>query len=229
MAEITVGRKKLRLPDVDERLLEYYTAVAPAILPHLKRRMVQMTLPASRPSWIRICENLPIVQDLGSMLWLVNAGRGDLHVSAARCDDAQRPDYLEFDADAAAALQLRDALGARDMTAYAKTAGPGWLHVYAPIKRGPSHTQAWTLAEEVARPIAGARPCRSLACVYSADPLGRVSAPVTWKEIERGVPYDDFRMENMLERLRQTGELWKPLTLARGRASIDRMIRGVAA
>jgi DNA primase len=229
MIEITVGRKKLRLPNVDDRIFRYYSAVAPAILPHLKRRTVFMTLPGFRPPWIRACDGFPVVQDLGALLWLANTGGGALRVSAARCDDPHRPDYLEFDASPGAALQLRDVLSARGLTAYAKTAEADRIHVYAPIRRGPTHAQADTVAAEIARAVPGARACRSLPCVYSMDERGRVSAPVTWEEVEHGVRADEFRMDNLSARLREVGELWRPLTLARGRASINRMIRSAAA
>ena len=40
-----------------------------------------------------------MVQDLASLLWLVNLGCIDLNQWYARCDDADRPDYLHFDLD----------------------------------------------------------------------------------------------------------------------------------
>jgi bifunctional non-homologous end joining protein LigD len=64
--------------------------------------------PSPRPVWIRTCAiehasgnviDFPIVQDLASLLWLVNLGCIDLNPWYARCDDIHRPDYLHFDLD----------------------------------------------------------------------------------------------------------------------------------
>ncbi len=79
-------------------LLQYYIDIAPWLLPHLKNRAMVMKrypdgvagdfffmkrAPAARPSWIRTCPihhpaagliDFPIVQDLGSLLWIVNLG-----------------------------------------------------------------------------------------------------------------------------------------------------------
>jgi hypothetical protein len=42
---------------------------------------------------------LPIIQDLPSLLWVINLGCIDLNPWYARCDDTDRPDYLHFDLD----------------------------------------------------------------------------------------------------------------------------------
>ena len=60
------------------------------------------------PTWIETCAiehgsgnviDFPIVQDLASLLWVVNLGCIDLNPWYARCDDVDRPDYLHFDLD----------------------------------------------------------------------------------------------------------------------------------
>jgi DNA primase len=40
-----------------------------------------------------------MVQDLASLLWIVNLGCIDLNPWYARCDDVDRPDWLHFDLD----------------------------------------------------------------------------------------------------------------------------------
>lgn len=64
--------------------------------------------PSPRPEWIEICSiehgsknviDFAIVQDLLSLLWVVNLGCIDLNQWYARCDDVDRPDYLQFDLD----------------------------------------------------------------------------------------------------------------------------------
>ena len=54
---------------------------------------------------------------------------------------------------------------------------------------------------------------RTLASVYSVRPTPRacVSTPVTWPEIEAGLRIEDFRIDNVPERIREKGDLWKPV------------------
>ena len=113
--------KKLGITKGD--LLQYYADVSPWLLPHVHDRAMVMKrypngaegdffymkrAPEPRPEWIEICEidhgsagriNFPIVQDLPSLLWLINLGCIDLNPWYARCDDTDRPDFLHFDLD----------------------------------------------------------------------------------------------------------------------------------
>jgi bifunctional non-homologous end joining protein LigD len=63
--------------------------------------------------------------------------------------------------------------------------------------------------------------------VYSVRPNKRptVSAPVTWKEIERGIRIEDFHIDNMAARLKKVGDLWKPLLARTGRVNLEKHIR----
>ncbi len=108
---------------VKRDLLQYYFDVAPVLLPHLKDRAMVMKrypggagapfffmkrAPSPRPEWIETCAiehgsgrviDFPMVQDVASLLWVVNLGCIDLNPWYARCDDTDRPDYLHFDLD----------------------------------------------------------------------------------------------------------------------------------
>src|SRR5687768_18492622 len=87
--------KKLGITKGD--LLQYYADVSPWLLPHVQDRAMVMKrypngaegeffymkrAPEPRPDWIEICEishtagmvGFPIVQDLPSLLWLINLG-----------------------------------------------------------------------------------------------------------------------------------------------------------
>jgi bifunctional non-homologous end joining protein LigD len=164
-------------------LLQYYADVSPYLLPHLVERAMVMKrypngaegeffymkrAPEPRPEWIDIClimhnagpVNFPIVQDLPSLLWLINLGCIDLNPWYARCDDTDRPDFLHFDLDPGpgsdfqkvreVALRVRDILGALDMPTYAKTTGSKGIHVYIPVVREPLQKQVWTFAKAIA-------------------------------------------------------------------------------
>jgi bifunctional non-homologous end joining protein LigD len=213
---------KLRLTKRD--LLQYYIEVSTALLPHLRHRAMVMKrypngaegefffmkrAPAPRPGWIEICSlqhgskmvDFPMVQDLASLLWVINLGCIDLNQWYSRCDDVDRPDYLHFDLDPVAgasfaqvsqvALLLRDALNSLRMPGYAKTTGSRGIHVYVPIERGPTQKQVWTFARELARALAAAdpklmttsyskarRPQRSVLVDYNQNASGRTLASV---------------------------------------------------
>ena len=113
------------------------------------------------------------------------------------------------------------------------------MHIYVPIARGPTQKQVWSFSKAMARELAAAHPRlltseyriakrpkgrvlvdynqnawgRTLASIYSIRPTPRacVSTPVTWKEIEKGIKIDDFRIDNVRQRIAKLGDLWKPL------------------
>ncbi|HUK14845.1 MAG TPA: non-homologous end-joining DNA ligase, partial [Bryobacteraceae bacterium] len=264
-------------------LLQYYIDVSGVLLPHLKNRAMVMKrypngadgefffmkrAPSPRPQWVRTCAiehaskgviDFPVVQDLASLLWIVNLGCIDLNPWYARCDDVQRPDYLHFDLDPVpgagfervleAAMRVREELLSMKIRSYPKTTGSRGVHIYVPIKRGPEQKRVWGFAKELARRLAerfpqlitgeyriAKRPAghvlvdynqnawgRTLASVYSvrATPKATVSTPVAWKEIERGIRMEDFRIDNVPERVRSLGDLWAPLAQARGRIDLE--------
>lgn len=141
------------------------------------------------------------------------------------------------------ALVVRDALQSLKMPCYAKTTGSKGIHIYVPIVRGPTQKQVWTIAKEIAHVLAAANPKlitavykvanrpkgrvlvdynqnawgRTLASIYSVRPTPKatVSTPVTWKEVERGVKIEDFRLDNVRKRIAKLGDLWKPLLAKR--------------
>jgi bifunctional non-homologous end joining protein LigD len=131
------------------------------------------------------------------------------------------------------------------MPDYVKTTGSKGLHVYVPIVRGPTQKDVWTAAKTIALQLARAHPRlmtaeykvarrpaarvlldynqnawgRTLASVYSVRPHPRacVSTPVTWDEVTRGVAIEDFRIDNVRERITRLGDLWAPVAHDRGR------------
>src|SRR3954466_14307923 len=126
-------------------LVEYYRALGPTILPHLRNRPFTLKqhytvprgpfryvkdAPPELPSVVKRCpqpaksRNRALVQyamvnNLTSLLWMVELGAVDLHVWPSRCDRPDRPDYVLFDIDPTtpgfadvvdAALRVKDAL-----------------------------------------------------------------------------------------------------------------------
>ena len=267
-------------------LLQYYADVSPVLLPHIRDRAMVMKrypngaggefffmkrAPSPRPEWIEICRlqhgskmvDFPMIQDLASLLWVINLGCIDLNQWYGRCGDPERPDYLHFDLDPVAgtsfeqvreiALILRDALASLKMPSYAKTTGSRGVHVYVPIVRGPMQKEVWMFARELARVLQDAHPKlitttynvarrpkgtvlvdynqnasgRTLASVYSVRPTPRatVSMPVTWKEIERGIAIEDFRIDNVSRRIKKLGDLWAPVVSERKRFPLESYLK----
>ena len=48
-----------------------------------------------------------------------------------------------------------------------------------------------------------------------------MSTPVTWKEIERGIETEDFRLENVRKRIQTLGDLWAPLVSKQKRFKLE--------
>jgi bifunctional non-homologous end joining protein LigD len=51
-----------------------------------------------------------------------------------------------------------------------------------------------------------------------------VSAPLTWAELEAGARIDDFRLDNMPQRVRELGDLWAPLLARKGRFRLEALL-----
>jgi bifunctional non-homologous end joining protein LigD len=149
-AELTVqrGGRVVRLtrmnlvfwPDEGLRkadLVDYYRAVAPVLLPHVRDRPVTMKrhyngprspfawvkdAPPELPDWIAVSPQparsrggaavrYPLVNDELALLWMLEFGCVDLHVWTSRADRPDRPDYALFDLDPAG-VPFRDVVRA---------------------------------------------------------------------------------------------------------------------
>ena len=271
-------------------LIQYYADVAPVLLPHIRDRAMVMKryphgaagkfffmkrAPTPRPDWIRTCSighdsniiDFPVIDDLPSLLWVINLGCIDLNQWYARCDDVDRPDYLHFDLDPGegasfaqvreTALIVADTLRSLKMKPLVKTSGSKGLHVYVPIVRGPVQKDVWTFAKALAVDLAprhralmtseyrvASRPRgrvlldynqnawgQTLASIYSVRPrpLATVSAPLTWQEVAAGATIEDYRIDNVRQRIEKHGDLWKPLLASRGRTDLSAFMDVLAA
>jgi bifunctional non-homologous end joining protein LigD len=231
----------------------------------------QKRIPEPHPAWVETCDILhasgtkiqfPMIQDLPTLLWVVNLGCIDLNQWYATCDDVDRPDYLHFDLDPGegatfeqvleTALAVRTALSELKIPSYPKTTGSRGIHIYVPIQRGPLQKEVWGFAKAQARSLAARfpnlitaeyrvaqRPAkhvlvdynqnawgRTLASVYSARPKpgATVSTPVGWDEIERGIKIEDFRIDNVPDRVRRSGDLFHALLLVRRRVRLEQFL-----
>ena len=150
--------------------------------------------PVPRPSWIRICPidhgsekviDFPVIDDLPSLLWVINLGCIDLNQWYAKCDGISNPDYLHFDLDPGEGATwenvlesgrvIHDALETLKMPSFVKTTGSRGLHVYVPIVRGPDQKEVWTFAKALAVELARRNP-KLMTAEYKVAkrPRGRV-------------------------------------------------------
>jgi len=131
--EVKVGGKTLRLSNLDKvlyseagftkgQVIDYYTRVAPALLPHLKNRPLTLKRypngvegkffyekqsPSHRPDWVKTVPvpargrtiDFTLANDLPTMVWLANLADLELHTSLSLAKDIQRPTTLAFDLD----------------------------------------------------------------------------------------------------------------------------------
>ncbi len=117
--------EKVLFPDdgiTKGELASYYEAIAPVMLPHIRRRPVTMEryhrgigapgffqkdVSKGFPEWLKRVEvpknegtvNHPIVTDTRSLLWLANQNSITIHVWPSRAPNFYKPDICVFDLD----------------------------------------------------------------------------------------------------------------------------------
>jgi bifunctional non-homologous end joining protein LigD len=117
--------EKILFPDdgiTKGELASYYEAIAPVMLPHIRRRPVTMEryhrgisapgffqkdVSKGFPEWLKRVEvpknegtvNHPIVTDARSLLWLANQNSITIHVWPSRAPNLYKPDICVFDLD----------------------------------------------------------------------------------------------------------------------------------
>jgi bifunctional non-homologous end joining protein LigD len=132
------------------------------------------------------------------------------------------------------AFWLRDLLKEMSLTAYVKTSGKTGLHVFVPIDRTVTFSEARHICEMVGRHLMKDHPRditldwavikrtgkifidynmnvrgKTLNVAYSPRGVAGapVSMPLTWEELEAAEPLD-FRVGNVLRRLESAGDRW---------------------
>jgi bifunctional non-homologous end joining protein LigD len=171
--EVEVEGRRLSLSNLDKvmypavgftkgQLIDYYTRVAPVLLPHLRDRPLTLKrypngvegqyfyekrCPSHAPDWVRSEEasgiNFCVCDDLPTLVWLANLADLELHPSLSLVDDILRPTVMAFDLDPGppaglgecceVALILREALGRLGLECFAKTSGSKGIQVYVPL------------------------------------------------------------------------------------------------
>jgi bifunctional non-homologous end joining protein LigD len=171
---------------VKRDLLNYYDAVAPLILPHLKDRPLslkrypngidspfffQKEVAESFPKWLRtaMADEIRHVigDDRATLLFLVNLGCIDHNPWMSRVGSLEHPDYLLIDLDpqecgyakiVEAALLVRAKLDRAGLESYPKTTGGDGMHLFVPLEARYSYEQVRSFAEVLAAMVAHERP-----------------------------------------------------------------------
>ena len=133
--EVEVEGRQLKLSNFDKvlypeagftkgQVIDYYTRIAPALLPHLRQRALTLkrypngvdgqffyekNCPKHRPPWIdtlavwsarnKADVNYCLIDELAGLVWVANLASLELHTSLACASDIQRPTTLVFDLD----------------------------------------------------------------------------------------------------------------------------------
>ncbi len=131
--EVRVADRTLRVTNLDKVMypavgftkrdvIDYYVAIAPAILPHLERRPLtrvrfpngvdgksffEKQCPSHRPDWVGVAPvelsdkivEFCVCDELPALVWLANLAALELHPQLHRAEDLGRPTMMVFDLD----------------------------------------------------------------------------------------------------------------------------------
>ena len=192
-AKVT-NRQKIFFPELGitkGEVVDYYVQIAPFLLPYLQDRPLvvvrypdgihgksffQWNVPQTSPSWMRHVEvpsddgrkkHAFLVDDLASLVHVVNLGAIPLHILAFREGGRMICDFFTVDFDVkeaglARALPilktLRELLTATGLTGFPKTSGQTGMHVLVPLGPGQSFDVGRALCELFGRLLVSRHP-----------------------------------------------------------------------
>lgn len=173
---------------------------------------------------------------LETQIALVNLGCIPVHAMGSRGKTFPKPDWICFDLDPAsgrfsdaaeAGCLLRELLDRLGLKSFPKTSGSRGLHVFVPIRVGPTADEVLQFAEKVAAALAAANPkllttehsiaargkrvyldpfrngsVQTVVSPYSVrrKPRAPVSTPLAWTEVERSLDPSDFNIKSFAAR-----------------------------
>ena len=196
--EVDIDGRRLSLSNLDKVLypdagfakghvIDYYTRVSPALLPHLRGRALTLKrypngvdgghfyekqCPSHRPEWVETSRigdiNFCMANDLPTLVWLANLADLELHTSLALAEDYGTPTVIAFDLDpgppativecAEVALELRMIFEHLGMQAFPKTSGSKGMQVYVPLNTPTSYDVTRPFARGLAELLERRRP-----------------------------------------------------------------------
>jgi bifunctional non-homologous end joining protein LigD len=148
------------------------------------------------------------------------------------------PDNNKFEQVIETALVTKQVLDSAGIPGYCKTSGSTGLHIYIPLNAKYTYEDSKEFGRRIAtlvnrelpkftsieRPIAKRkgkiyidflqnRPQATLATVYSLRPKpgAPVSMPLHWEEVKKGLTIQAHNIENAIPRLREVGDIFRPV------------------
>jgi bifunctional non-homologous end joining protein LigD len=204
------------------------------------------SMPASTPtkrisnsSGPRKSTNYVVGGLLETQIAMVNLGCIPIHVTGSRASNFPKPDWICFDLDpgsgkfadaAKAGLKLKEVLDSLDLKSFPKTSGSRGLHVFVPIRIGPSSDEVLSFAERVVARLAADYPkeltvehaivdrgdrvyldpfrngaVQTVVTPYSVrrKPHAPFSMPLAWSDVKPALDPTTFNLGNFRERLRR--------------------------
>lgn len=198
-------------------------------------------MPAGTPTKLIHHENGDVNYVVGgsleTQLALVNLGCIPVHLWGSRADQPDQPDWMVFDLDpgsgkfsdsAKAGLLFQSALDELGLTSFPKTSGSRGLHVFVPLRRGPTFDEVRAFADKLCRRLAAAHPDTltmeqrinarkgrvfldamrnsfgaTVAAPYSVRrrPKASFSMPLRWKDVSPELDPSEYNLRNYKKRL----------------------------
>jgi bifunctional non-homologous end joining protein LigD len=176
---------------------------------------------------------------LKTQLALANLGCIAVHVCGSRAKTFPKPDWMCIDIDpssgefrdaAPQAIRVKNALETLGLVSFAKTSGSRGLHVFVPLRLGPTAGEVLRFAEQLVNRIAAAYPeeltvehsiaargnrvyldpfrngsVQTVVAPYSVRrrPRAPVSTPLRWSEVSPSLEPSTFNMESMRDRIKK--------------------------
>jgi bifunctional non-homologous end joining protein LigD len=180
--------------------------------------------------------NYVVGGSLETQLALVNLGCIPVHVTGSRAKTFPKPDWVCFDLDPAsgkfrdaaeAGILVKEALDKLKLKSFAKTSGSRGLHVFVPIRIGPTAEEVLQFAEQVVAKLASDHPkflttehaiaargqrvyldpfrngsVQTVVSPYSVRrrPHAPVSTPLAWSEVQTSLDPAEFNIGNFKSR-----------------------------
>jgi bifunctional non-homologous end joining protein LigD len=176
--------------------------------------------------------NYVVGGSLETQLALVNLGCIPVHVTGSRAKTFPKPDWVCFDLDPAsgkfrdaaeAGILVKEVLDKLKLKSFAKTSGSRGLHVFVPIRIGPTADEVLKFAEQVVAKLASDHPkflttehaiaargqrvyldpfrngsVQTVVSPYSVRrrPHAPVSTPLAWSEVQTSLDPAEFNISN---------------------------------
>jgi bifunctional non-homologous end joining protein LigD len=148
------------------------------------------------------------------------------------------PGNISFDKVIEAAQVIKQLADELEIDTYCKTSGSTGLHIYIPLGAAYDYDQSRQLAEllvtivhqeissftslerspakrknKIYLDYLQNRSIQTIAAPYSLRPKpgATASAPLHWEEVKKGLSIQDFTIENMYDRAKDVGDIFKPV------------------